>query len=98
MDNKSKKQLGFVARLGSDFNSEEIPAAHAILDRCGAPRRLRGAGLTLPERIAFLHGRLVTAREAVRFAAVMSKQIFILSRDEWKSCIPEEYRTLEVKS
>jgi len=76
----------------------ELSLSHAILDRCGAPRRLRGAGLTLPERIAFLHGRLVTARGAVQFAAVMRKQIFVLGREDWKSCIPEEYRTLEVKS
>jgi hypothetical protein len=75
----------------------EISMSHAILDRCGVPRRLRGAEMNLPQRISFLHGRLATARHAARFGAVMRKQIFVLGRDEWKSCIPEEYQTLKVK-
>jgi len=75
----------------------EIERSHAVLDRCGVPRRLRGAGLTLPQRISFLHGRLTAARDAACFGAVMLKQIFVLGRDEWKSCIPPEYQVLEVK-
>jgi hypothetical protein len=75
----------------------ELTLSHELLDRCGAPRRLRGVALTLPERISFLHGRLVTARDAVRFAATMPKQIFILSKAESESLIPKEYRILEVK-
>jgi hypothetical protein len=41
----------------------ELALSHAILDRCGVPRRLRGAGLTLPQRISYLRGRLFTASE-----------------------------------
>jgi hypothetical protein len=76
----------------------ELVTSHTLLDHCGVPRRLKGVTLTLPERIAFLHGRLVTARYAVRFAATMPKQIFILSKSESEALIPEEYRILEVKS
>ncbi len=77
---------------------KELTLSHAVLDRCGVPRRLRGAALTLPERISFLRGRLKTARDAARFGAIMRKEIFVLSREEWKEFIPEEYRIVEVKS
>ncbi len=76
----------------------EITLAHAVLDRCGCPRRLRGEALTLPERISFLRGRLKTARDAARYAAAVRRSIFVLSREEWKDNIPEEYRILEAKS
>lgn len=92
MSNFTAKQLHLVDRLRPTFSLNEIPAAHAILDWCGAPRRLKGQQLTLPDRILYLNNLLAEAR-----AKSSKKQIFILSKSESEALIPEEYRKLEVK-
>ena len=93
MTDCTTKQLAFVTRLGPAFKTDEIPAAHAILDWCGVPRRLRGKQLTLPDRILYMNTLLTEARSSAR-----RKHIFILSKSESEALIPEEYRTLEVNT
>jgi hypothetical protein len=93
MTHFTTKQLCFVGRLGPAFSLDEIPAAHAVLDWCGVPRRLRGKQVTLPDRIVYLNNLLAAAR-----VKSTKRQVFILSKAESESLIPEEYRILEMKS
>jgi len=88
----NSKQLCFVGRMGPAFSLEEIPAAHAILDRCGVPRRLKGEALTLPARISYLNGMLEQAR------LKPCKQIFVISKKEYDLHIAEQYQEGEAKS
>ena len=93
MSNSNSKQLCFIGRIGPAFSPNEIQESHAILDRCGVPRRLKGAGLSLPERISFLNGMLVTARRTA-----IHKQIFVISKREFDAAIDTEYPESKVKS
>ena len=82
-----------VGRVGPAFSLDEVPSAHEVLDRAGAPRRLRGETLTLPERISYLAGMLATAR----MAASHKKIIVIVSKGE-NVFTPGVYPESEVKS
>ena len=85
------KQVVLVGRVGPAFNLSEVQQSHANLDRCGVPRRLKGAALSLPERISYLAGMLTTARDAA-----IHKQIFVISKREFD--MHTEYPESEVKS
>lgn len=72
-----------VGRVGPAFSVDEVAAAHEALDRAGAPRYAGEKGehagspqraLTLPERIAWLHGRLVSARMAGTLAINVTRK------------------------
>lgn len=68
---RGSKQLVIIGKVGPAFSLHELTAAHESLDRAGAPReRIRGGEreiLSLGERIAWLHGQLVSARLAQPF-------------------------------
>ena len=93
MNAKLSKQLCFVGRIGPAFPPNELPTAHAVLDRCGVPRRLKGEALTLPERISYLNGMLATAR-----IAATRRQIIIISKQEHDALTSQQYQETEVKS
>lgn len=88
----NSKQLCFVGRVGPAFSLDEIPASHAVLDSASVPRRLKGATLTLLERVSYLVGLLNAAEARPR------KQIFIVRGKAGDVLIPEEYQKTEVKS
>jgi len=87
----NSKQLCFVGRLGPAFSLDEIPAAHAVLDRCGVPRRLKGEHMTLPARISYLNDMLATAR-----IAVTRRQIIVISKQEHDALTSQQYQEIEV--
>jgi hypothetical protein len=91
MTNFTTKQLCFIGRIGPAFSLDEIPAAHAVLDRASVPRRLKGASLTLPERISYLNGMLATAR-----IAATRRQIIIISKQEHDAFTSQQYQETEV--
>lgn len=53
----------------------EVEKAHELLDGLGIPRMLGGMRLGLPERIEWLHGRLISAQLAIEFAAQFSTRV-----------------------
>jgi len=65
MNNSTTKQLVMVSKTGPAFSLSEITAAHAALDAAGAPRLMTNTDiqLTLAQRIHWLHGQLVSARQ-----------------------------------
>lgn len=52
-----------VARASESSATAEVRAAHQLLDGTGTPRYYDGHAMSLPERIAHLHGRLISAEE-----------------------------------
>lgn len=62
----SSKQLVFVSRSGPAFSVSEIFAAHTELDRAGVARYAGERQLSLTERIAHLHGQIISLRGQVQ--------------------------------
>jgi hypothetical protein len=92
MTNFTTKQLCFIGRIGPAFSPDELPTAHAVLDRASIPRRLKGASLTLPERISYLIRLLEEARSKP------CKQIFVITKKQYDDSIAEQYQEGESKS
>lgn len=52
----------------STYPRREMLQSHRLLDAAGIPRTRAGVVLTLPQRIAWMHGQLVSARLAQKIA------------------------------